>query len=124
MRSEKVVSGFLYTLGILAALTAISPLFIFSWPYLAIAGYPTVRWLRRSKSPVSRPVRVWIVAVAVLMAGTPFVILMFYVMDGYSGPENWWLLGTSVLLAVFVVAGIRCLTTVSNVTTDAELGTA
>lgn len=109
LRPEKVLSGYLYTLGVLAVLTAISPLFIFSWPYLAIAGYPTVRWARRSKTPVRRPVRVWIVVVAVLMAGAPFVTLIFYVVDGYSGPENWWLLGMSALFAVFLVAAVRCL---------------
>jgi hypothetical protein len=122
VRPEKVVSGYLYTLGILAALTAISPLFIFSWPYLAIAGYPTVRWARRSKSPVPRPVKIWIVVVAALMAATPFVTLILYVLDGYSGPENWWLLGMSALFAVFMVAAVRCLTTTSDATTDVELG--
>lgn len=121
VRPEKVLSGYLYTLGVLAVLTAISPLFILSWPYLAIAGYPTVRWARRSKTPVPRPVRVWIVVVAWLMVGTPFVTLIFYVVDGYSGPENWWLLGMSALFAGFLVAAVRCLAA-NDATPAAELG--
>ena len=120
VRSERVVSGYLYTLGIIAALTAISPLLVFSWPYLAIAGYPTVRWARRSKSPIQRPVRVWIVVVAALMTGAPIVTLIFYLMDGYSGSENWWLLGVSAVFAVFLVAAVRCLTATSSATTEAE----
>jgi hypothetical protein len=116
VRPEKVVSGYLYTLAIFAALTAISPLFIFSWPYLAIAGYPTVRWARRSKSPIRRTVRAWIVVVALLMAGTPFVTLIFYTLDGYSGPENWWLLGLSSVFAVFLVAAVHCLAVTSRTT--------
>jgi hypothetical protein len=113
---EKVVSGYLYTLGIFAALTAISPLFVFSWPYLAISGYPTFRWARRSKSPVTRTARIWIVVVAVLMAGTPFVTLIFYESDGYSGPENWWLLGLSALFGVFLVAAVQCLSAKNRTT--------
>ena len=124
VQPEKVVSGYLYTLGVFAALTAISPLLFFSWPYLAIAGYPTVRWVRRSKSPVPRSVRAWIVAVAVLMAGTPFVALIFYMLDGYSGPENGLLLAMSALFAVFLVAAVRCLAAASNSAADAELGSA
>lgn len=123
VRPEKLVSGYLYTLGVLAVLTAISPLLIFSWPYLAIAGYPTVRWARRSKTPVPRPVRLWIVVIAALMAGAPFVTLIFYVVDGYSGPENWWLLGMSALLAVFLVAAFRCRSATGS-TPAAELGSA
>lgn len=121
MRPEKLVSGYLYTLGVLAVLTAISPLLVFSWPYLAIAGYPTVRWARRSKTPVPCPVRLWIVVIAALMAGAPFVTLTFYVVDGYSGPENWWLLGLSALFAVFLVAAFRCRSATGRMSA-AELG--
>jgi hypothetical protein len=124
VRPEKVVSGYLYTLGIFAALTAISPLFVFSWPYLAIAGYPTVRWALRSKSPVGRTVRVWIVFVAFLMTGTPFVTLIFSALDGYSGPENWWFLGLSAVFGVFLVAAVQCLSARNRTTRDAELGSA
>lgn len=122
VRSEKVVSGYLYALGAIATLTAISPLFIFSWPYLAIAAYPTLRWARRSKSAVTRRVRVWIVVVAVLMAGAPFVTLLVYGVDGYSGSENWWLLGTSALVAAFPIAAVRCLTATGGATTSVDVG--
>lgn len=108
VRPERVVSGYLYTVGVLAALTSISPLLFISWPYLAIAGYPTVRWARRSRTSVSRSVSAWIVVIAFLLAGTPLVTLTVYVLSGYSGPENWWLLGTSGVFAVFLIAAVRC----------------
>lgn len=119
--SDKVVSGYLYVLGAFAALTAISPMFVFSWPYLAMAAYPTLRWARRSKSPVARSVRVWMVVVAMLMAGAPLVTLIVYVVDGYSGPENWWLFGILALFAAFPIAAVRCLAATRDATASVDL---
>jgi hypothetical protein len=106
MTADKTVSWYLYGLALAAVLTAISPMFIISWPYLAVATWPTIRWSRRFKSPLGRGILSWIVLVAFLMTALWLSPLVWAVATGYSGSETWWYLCLTLFFGLFLVAAV------------------
>jgi hypothetical protein len=103
-RGERVVSVYLYGLGGFMMLTAISPLFMVSWPYLALASVPTQRWFRRRRLPLTLVITRWIFGIAVLLLALPLTTGVVYLSSGYVRSETWGLLGTALAFVPFVVA--------------------
>ena len=108
-RGERVVSVYLYGLGGVMLLTAISPLFVFSWPYLALASVPTQRWFRRRRRPLTLATTRWIFGIALLLLALPLVTAVVYLSSGYVRSESWALLGLTLAFVPFVVASWRCI---------------
>ena len=102
------MSVHLYGLAAFAAITAISPLFIFSWPYLTLAAVPTFRWRRRSRHALGRGTMTWIVAIAGVMVALPLVTAVVSVATGRIGSETWVLAALAAVFIPFLVAAVRC----------------
>ena len=106
-----LISCYLYGLCGISLLVLISPAIVFSVPVLVLLGPPCVKWWLRRHSDDARLgpyLRWWLVVAAVVLAASPVVPAVWYIVDDSDGatPESGGLLLTAIVLAPLAIASV------------------